>query len=190
MSNLARQPEHYTVEEYLYWERIADVRHEYYDGQIVMMAGGSPRHSLLGANLIAEFHRAVSGSGCRVYTSDLKIRSSPSQFVYPDVTVVCGELQFHDAERDVVTNPRLIVEVLSPTTETTDRGVKWLHYQRLSMLRDYLMVSQQEPIIEHYYRDEHGEWQSVIHQGLETIMNISALDCAIPLHRIYDGIEF
>ena len=190
MASPAKQPELYSVEDYLYWERLADVRSEFYDGHIVMMAGGSPGHSLLTANMIVELGNVLRGSGCRVYSSDLKVRSGPTQFVYPDATVICGELHYHDAEADVVTNPCLVVEVLSPSTENNDRGVKWMRYQRMPTLTDYLLVSQDEPRVEHRHRDEAGEWQSVTYQGQEAEINVPSLNCRIPLRQIYDGIEF
>ena len=190
MTSPAKQPELYSIEDYLYWERLADLKSEYYDGRIVMMSGGSPPHSRIASNLIRRFGNALDGTPCGAYTSDLKIRSGPSQFVYPDVSVICGELQFHDAENDVVTNPRLVVEVLSPSTENNDRGVKWMRYQRLPSLTDYLLVSQDKPQIEHHHRDEAGEWQSVTYCGQEAVLAVASLNLHLPLRQIYDGVNF
>jgi Uma2 family endonuclease len=190
MASPAKKPELYSVEDYLYWERLADVKSEYYDGRIVMMAGGSPFHSLIAMNIGAELRAVLQGGGCRTFGSDLKVRSGPTQFVYPDVSVVCGDLEFHDIGKDVVTNPRLIVEVLSPSTENNDRGIKWMFYQRLPSLTDYLLVSQDEPRVEHHYRDETGEWQSVTYQGEEAVLAVMPLNCRIPLRQIYAGLEF
>ncbi len=194
MTSPARQlqpsPERYSVEEYLDWERLADSRSEYYDGKIVMMAGGCPTHSLIAMNVGSELRSGSRGEGCRTFGSDLKVRSGPTQFVYPDITVVCGELEFHDIRQDVVTNPRLIVEVLSPSTEHYDRHIKWLRYQQLASLTDYLLVWQTLLAVEHFWREAESGWRYTSYQGLDAELNIPALNCRIPLRQIYDGVEF
>ena len=120
----------------------------------------------------------------------LEVRSRPSQFVYPDVTVVCGELEFHDIQQDVVTNPRLIVEVLSPSTEHNDRHIKWLRYQQLASLTDYLLVWQTQPAVEHFWHGPEEGWRYASYQGLDAELNVPALNCRVPLRQIYDGVTF
>ena len=190
MTRSAKQRSYFTAEEYLGWERAADVKSEYYDAEIVMMAGGSPAHSRIANSVGRHLGNALDGSSCGVFNSDLKVRSSAMQFVYPDVTVVCGELEFHDVLQDVVTNPRLIVEVLSPSTEHQGRHVKWLRYQQITALTDYLLVWQDELVVEHFSRSADADWRYVAYLGLDAELVVSSLDCHIPLRRIYDGIDF
>jgi Uma2 family endonuclease len=128
----------YTVEEYLALERASAERHEYLGGEIYAMAGGSPAHGAICTNLVAEIRNQLKGTPCQAFTKDLKVRSGPRPpkarsrtglFSYPDLVIVCGEPQFLDERRDVLTNPAAIIEVLSPTTEARDRGEKFRRYR-------------------------------------------------------------
>jgi Uma2 family endonuclease len=125
---------YFTPEQYLEIERQAELKSEYYEGEIFAMSGGSPEHSLIAANVISDLHSQLRGKPCRVYTSDLRVHASEALYTYPDVTVVCGALQFSDEHRDSVTNPTLIIEVLSPTTEAWDRGGKFEQYRQREAL--------------------------------------------------------
>jgi Uma2 family endonuclease len=145
--------------EYLEWERAQPVKHEYFDGEVFAMAGGSPRHNALGVGMSAALRSALRGRGCAVFSSDQRIGiDGGTRYVYPDVSVVCGAVQLQDGTRDVVANPTIVVEVLSEGTEQYDRGLKWVSYQQLASLTDYLLVSQAEVRIEHYRRDAGGRW--------------------------------
>ena len=143
-----------TVEEYLRTEPEGAVRHEYVDGLVYAMSGGSKRHAALGANFIAEFVMAARGSACRVFTNDLKVRATRSRYYYPDVMVSCDVSD----DRYTEERPCLIVEVLSPSTEATDRREKLLTYLNIATLRHYLLVSQDGIRIEQYLRDGDGNW--------------------------------
>jgi Uma2 family endonuclease len=138
-----------SVEEYLAWERAQERRHEYFDGVVFAMAGGSPRHNRLCSSVNAALVREL-GARCHVLTSDQQIRASERRYVYPDASVICGAPAIeHD---DVIANPAIIVEVLSSTTEQYDRGLKWDGYQRLPSLTDYSLVSQDRARIELFAR--------------------------------------
>jgi Uma2 family endonuclease len=151
-----------TVEEYLALERASEARHEYLDGEIYAMAGESPDHGAIGANIGGQLYAQLRGTPCQVFSKDMKVRSGPEPnplrppkglYSYPDLLVMCGEMRVHDEHRDVLLNPTVIIEVLSPTTEVFDRGEKWARYQAwLLSLTDYLLVSQSKPMIEHYRR--------------------------------------
>jgi Uma2 family endonuclease len=182
--------ERWTVEEYLAQERNAVAKSEYYDGKIVMMAGGSPTHSLMAMNIGGELYAVLRGTSCRVYSSDLKVRSSPTQYVYPDVTVIYGEFESDDADASVATNPRLIVEVRSPSTKYYDRTGKWLRYQFMPSLTDYLLVAQDQPLVEHFGREEGSYWRYKAFVGLDTELVLPNFDCRIPLVRLYEGVTF
>jgi len=188
----------YSAEEYLEFERQAEERHEYLDGFIYAMAGESPLHADISANLVGLLHEQLRDSPCRVRTKDTKVRSGPTQrrimkglFSYPDVVVICGEPQYHDEHRDVVINPRVIIEVLSESTEARDRGVKFHRYQTWSpTLTDYVLVSQQTPLIEHFERQADGSWSLRIYQGIEESFTIKSINCTLRLSDVYARIVF
>jgi Uma2 family endonuclease len=146
--------------EYLAWERAQPDKHEYHFGEVFAMSGGSPRHNYLSAAMLAELRAAVRGKGCHVLTSDQRVSlEQGKRYVYPDSVVVCGPMKLEPGTTDVLANPRVIVEVLSRSTEAYDRGDKWEAYQRLASLTDYLLVAQASARVEHYRRDAEGSWR-------------------------------
>jgi len=148
-----------TAAEYLAWEREQPVKHEFFDGEVFAMAGGSPRHNALCGRMIVVLNAALRGRGCVELPSDQRIGIDHGmRYVYPDVSVVCGGVQLQEETRDVIVNPSIIVEVLSQGTEQYDRGLKWVSYQQLPSLTDYVLVSQSETRIEHYRREPAGRW--------------------------------
>jgi len=158
VSRIAEQSK-LTAAEYLAWERAQPVKHEFFDGEVFAMAGGSPRHNALCVNISAALKVALQGRGCVAFSSDQRIGVGPgTRYVYPDVSAVCGRVQLQDGTSDVITNPQIIVEVLSQSTEPYDRGLKWASYRRLPSLTDYVLVSQAEAQIEHYRRDADVRW--------------------------------
>jgi Uma2 family endonuclease len=187
------------VEEYLTLERQCEERHEYLDGLIYAMAGESPEHGIVCVNLTRIVSTQLLGTPCQVFAKDLKVRSGPAPgsrrltkglFSYPDLVVVCGELEFHDKHRDVLLSPTVIIEVLSPTTEAFDRGEKfWRYRSHLPSLTDYVMVSQSIPLIEHYVHRA-GEWVLSTVSGLENSLEIASIGCSLRLTDVYDRIRF
>jgi Uma2 family endonuclease len=190
----------YTVEEYLALERASEERHEYLDGEIYAMAGESPDHGTICMNIGGQLYAQLRDTPCRVFTKDTKVRSGPAPkpfqspkglYSYPDVLVVCGEMKFHDEHRDVLLNPTVIIEVLSPTTEAFDRGEKWARYQTwLPSLTEYLLVSQSKPLIEHYRRQPDGGWLYSSVNGLEESVPLASIGCTLRLADVYDRIVF
>jgi Uma2 family endonuclease len=153
-----------TYDAYLAAELTADVKHEYLRGEVFARAGRTPTHARLAAAVIGELRNALADRPCEVFTSDLRIRIEATDLsTYPDVTVVCGDLQHSDIDVNAATNPILIVEVLSESTEGYDRGEKFAHYRRLPSLREYVLVSPQAPRLEAYARNAVGEW--VLHEA-------------------------
>ena len=189
-----------SVDEYLALERESQERHEYLDGEIHLMPGESPAHGSICTNISGELYVQLKGKDCQVFSKDTKIRSGPAgqsshttkgSFSYPDVVVVCGDLKFHDERRDVVVNPTVIIEVLSPTTEAFDRGAKWIRYQTwLLTLSNYLLVSQETAQIDHFRRCENGEWRYSLVQGIEGVLTLDSIDCKLQLADVYDRIVF
>jgi Uma2 family endonuclease len=151
---------HMTAAEYLEWEARQTEKHEYHCGEVFAMAGGSPRHNLLSMAAGAELRAVLRGTECRVLSSDQRIAASEgTRYVYPDAVVVCGSLRFEAGASDVLANPAVVVEVLSPRTESCDRGDKWEAYQRLPSLSDYLLISQTSVRVEHFERQDAGVWR-------------------------------
>jgi Uma2 family endonuclease len=149
-----------TAAEYLAWEREQSDKHEYHHGEVFAMSGGSPRHNLLAGEAIVQLGIVVRSHGCRVLTSDQRVAFVPDEhYVYPDAAVVCGEPKLQPGTTDVLLNPRVVVEVLSRSTEAYDRGEKWEGYQGISSLTDYVLVSQRAVRVEHYQRQADGSWQ-------------------------------
>ena len=190
----------YTVEEYLAMERESPERHEYIDGHIYAMAGESDKHGEICVNLTGEIRANLKSSTCRLRSQNTKVQSGPQPkpgqgqsgfFSYPDVLVVCGERQFHDQHQDVLLNPTVIIEVLSKSTEVFDRGEKFIRYRTwLPSLTDYILVSQESPVIEHYRRQPNDEWLLATIIGLDAELKIASIGCALKLSEIYDGVEF
>jgi Uma2 family endonuclease len=190
----------YTVAEYLAFERAADERHEYLDGYLYAMAGESLSHAIICTNLVGTLQVQLRGTPCLPLSKDMKVRSSPlpqtprfrkGLFSYPDLVIVCGEPLFHDAHRDILLNPKVIIEVLSPSTEAFDRGGKFLRYQTWNpTLTDYVLVSQEAPIMEHFIRRDDESWSYYVYQGLERQVSIASVSCALRPADVYDRIVF
>jgi Uma2 family endonuclease len=189
---MAAQPNSILSEqEYLAQEREAEVRHEYWFGTVVAMSGGSERHPLITLNVAGELRHALKRRGCRVYSSDMRLRVTPAGlYVYPDIMAVCVEPAFADARNDTLLNPTVIVEVLSPSTEKYDMGAKGWHYRTLESVRDYVTVAQDSPRIEICHRTSSREWVISITEGIDATLRIESLNVEIPLAEIYANVTF
>lgn len=179
-----------TPEEYLALERQAETKSEYLNGEIFAMSGGSFPHNLISGNLVGELRQVLKRSPCRVCPGDQRIHiPATGLYTYPDAVVVCGEPRFEDEELDTLLNPTLIVEVLSPSTEAYDRGKKFEHYRSIDSLAEYLLVSQSEPRVEQFLRQEDGIWLFKAFAGRDARMPLPSLGCEIALAEIYDKVE-
>ncbi len=179
-----------TPEEYLARERLADTKSEYYDGEIFAMAGASLEHVRISTNVVIDLGRQLLGSPCEAFTSDLKVRANEMTYAYPDVTVVCGEAQFADAETGVLLNPTLIVEVLSPNTEAWDREGKFERYRERASLRECLLIAQERPHVEYYARQPDGQWLLAVATGLQEVLALASIGCELTLARVYHKVTF
>jgi Uma2 family endonuclease len=179
-----------TPEEYLAIERAAEFKSEYYDGQMFAMSGGSFPHALIAPNLTRALGNALAGRGCKVFSSDLRVRASRRAYFYPDVTVVCEAPRAADDQNDILLNPAVVVEVLSKSTEGYDRGLKSQQYRQIDSLQEYALVSQTEPRIEVYRRAPGGEWILREFTGLDSGCHFASLSCDIPLAAVYEGVSF
>jgi Uma2 family endonuclease len=172
--------------EYLEWERKQTEKHEYHRGEVFAMAGGKPRHNLLSLAIGAELRAALRGKPCHVLSADQRIAAEPGErYVYADAVVVCGSLQMEPGIHDVLTNPSVVVEILSPSTEAYDRGQKWEAYQRLASLTDYLLVSQTSARVEHFQRETEGSWRYRVLGAGDAIT--LANGASVSVDAIYEG---
>jgi len=144
--------------DYLAWERAQPTKHEFFDGEVFAMAGGSPRHNALCVNASTVLRTTLVDRGCVTFSSDQRIGLRKKKYVYPDASVVCGKLETEEGDDDVVVNPSVIVEVRSASTEQYDRGGQWEGYRRIPSLTDYVLISQAKPQIELYQRHDDGSW--------------------------------
>jgi len=180
-----------TAEEYLAFERQAEARHEFVNGQIVAMAGGTVRHAIICDNLVALMRSKLRGTGCQSFSASLRVKiETTGNYTYPDLSIVCGKLQMEDARQDNLLNPRLIVEVLSPSTERHDRGWKFKNYQLIATFEEYVLVSQDEPRVERFLRQGDVGWLMTHVEGLDKSVQFESLGCELPLREIYEGVEF
>jgi Uma2 family endonuclease len=180
-----------TETEYLDVERAADSKSEFFDGEMFAMAGGTPMHSLIATNLAVEFSNHLRGRPCVPFNSDLRMKvEATGLFTYPDLSVICGELQFANDSDDTIVNPTVLAEVLSNATEAYDRGKKFEHYRRISTLKEYLLVSQWEPRIEQFLRQPSGDWLLRQSAGLDATLIIPSLDITVSLARVFANVKF
>ena len=155
------------------------------------MAGASPQHTLIAANIIISLGSQLKGRPCRVHTGDLRVKVSPTGFyTYPDIVIVCGQPKYEDRQKDTLLNPTVVVEVLSKSTELYDRGVKFAHYRTLESLTDYLLVSQDTASVEHRTRQPDDRWLLSIYQGLDSVVPIPSIGCDLPLAEVYEKVEW
>jgi len=187
---LNRSP-YITAEEYLARERAADYKSEYFDGEILAMAGASKLHNVVAGNIFAKLHAQLEGRSCEVYSSDMRLKVSPTGlYTYPDVVVACGEAKFEDDEIDTLLNPILIVEVLSKSTESHDRSTKFEHYSKLKSLQEYLLVAQNRPRVELFTKQGEGSWMLSTFENLEDVVKLVSIDCELALKDIYLKVNF
>jgi len=177
-----------TEEQYLAMERAAEFRSEFVDGEMFAMAGTSNRHGRIQRNLIGELYVALRDGACEPFGSDSRVRVSSRAYVYPDVTVVCGEEQTFDEHADNLIKPVAIFEVLSPSTEKYDRGLKFQLYRTIDSLKAYILVSQEQVRIEQFTPQADGTWTLRDYQGPDEELKIDSIGVAIPLRRIYDRV--
>lgn len=185
-----------TAQEYLALERDSEFKHEFYRGEMTAMSGVHIAHVTIVTNLIHQLMNRLSGSPCRAYANDLRVLVNPIGFYcYPDLSIVCGPPQLLDNEFDTLLNPNVIIEVLSETTESYDRGEKFRHYRSIEFLRSYILVSQTSMNVEWFIRNDPGAdaaWSFDSASGAEAVLPITtlAVPVAIPLREIYEGVAF
>jgi Uma2 family endonuclease len=178
-------------EEYLAIERNAEVRSEFYRGEMFPMVGGSRLHSLIKSNIARSLGNQLQSRDCEVHSSDLRVKSpAMASYMYPDVLVLCGEPELEDHHLDTLLNPVVIFEVLSPSTEAYDRGDKSVQYRTIESLREYVLVSQQVSRVEQLVRQDSGGWLLTETDQLDDVLELPSIGCRLPLREIYAKVDF
>jgi Uma2 family endonuclease len=180
-----------TAQEYLARERTSEIKHEYLAGEVRVLAGGSQWHNRITGNALASLHAQLRHRPCTVYPSDMRLAvPSTHLYTYADVTVICGEEQFEDDQLDVLLNPTVIVDVLSPSTERDDRGRKFQQYRQIGSFREYLLIAQDTPRIEHYVRQPDNQWLLTEATGLDARLTLPSIGCELALADVYAKVTF
>ena len=193
-----------TPEEYIAFERKAlpdaeIIRHEYINGELIAMSGASRAHNLITINLATALHSRLRNSRCETYANDMRVSApTTTSYFYPDIVVVCEEPRFEDDVFDILLNPIILVEVLSPSTEVYDRREKFAHYRQLPSLQEYILVAQDQVRVEHYRRrEEQGtapvsgkDWIFTDFQVLDEILPLTSIQRELPLREIYERVTF
>jgi Uma2 family endonuclease len=182
-----------TPEAYLDFDRISEIKYEYFEGKIVAMTGAKKNHNLINANLTADLvaRFRAEGSTCRVFSNDMRVKiGNKTGFAYPDIAIACGNLEFEDDELDILNNPIVIIEILSESTEAYDRGDKFAYYRAVPTLLEYILVSQNKCRIEQFVRKEGRMWSMLYYEDMGQVVKIESIDCEVPLSDIYKWVEF
>jgi Uma2 family endonuclease len=193
MEQLIPPPTRITEEQYLRAEETAVERHEFRSGQMIDMAGGTSDHAAIASNLLGEIRAQLKGKPRRAFGSDLRVRTDEAgHYAYPDVFVVCGNIEYHQPEkRTTVVNPRVIIEVLSTSTETADRGIKFTDYRSIQAVQEYFLVSQLRTEVESFYRQPDGIWAfGPRYTKPDQSVKFRSLEIEIPVSEIYAGVQF
>ncbi|NUQ75413.1 MAG: Uma2 family endonuclease [Polyangiaceae bacterium] len=175
----------WTAQEYLVWERQQPTRHEFFQGEVFAMGGATREHNLLVVNITAELRNALRKKPCETYPSDMRVKvPATGLYTYPDASVVCGKPEFEDGGMDTLLNPLVLVEVLSDSSERYDRGKKFEQYRSIPSLTDYVLVSQDHVLVEHFRRGEGGTWVlSEVRAGGRVAL--SGPECGLEVDEIY-----
>jgi Uma2 family endonuclease len=178
-----------TREEYFALEATAEVKHEYYQGEIFAMTGGTFNHSVIGVNTVSALNTRLRGKPCRPTNSDMCIETPDGLITYPDVAVFCGKPQLTDNQRALL-NPIVIIEVLSPTTRRYDQSDKFLLYRTIPTFQDYLLVDSEKIHVQHYRKTEANEWVLHDYFNVQEIVTLGSIQEMLPLLELYEGVIF
>lgn len=186
MAVAQRQKRFFTPEEYLALEEKAWYRSEYDKGEIFAMSGGSANHNRIVRNVLTALDKALEGKPCEAFVADMRLQTKSKQlYTYPDVMVVCGELQFVKSRTDTVTNPSLIVEVSSPSTASYDRGEKFELYRSIDSFEEYVLIDQDRVHVEIFYRSKDRRWELTVLDDQQAVVVLQSLGLSIPMSEIY-----
>jgi Uma2 family endonuclease len=178
-----------TEQEYLAFERASETKHEFLDGRVYAMAGASMRHGRIIKNTSGSLYNQLRGGPCEAITNDLRVRVRATGLnAYPDIVILCGEPVLTDDHLDTLLNPTILIEVLSPSTEAFDRAEKWVHYQQIPSLQEYLLIAQGAPRVDHYIRQDDGSWRYTVTIGLDASVGLPTVGCTLALAEVYENV--
>jgi Uma2 family endonuclease len=179
-----------TEEEYWTLEEQSEVKHEYFNGEIFAMAGGTPEHAALAMNAGISLGSQLRGKPCRVAGSDQRVKVEATGLItYPDAVVYCQPYQFDPLNKNTLLNPVVLIEVLSDSTENYDRTIKFDHYKQIESLHDYILIEQDQVRVEHFRRTESGEWLHRAETTLGASITLNSIGCTVSLAELYENIE-
>lgn len=188
-SSVLTKDDYFTVEDYLEFEKQSETRHEYSAGEIISMAGASRRHNLINGNAFGELRNKLKGKSCEAYMNDMRVRTTPDDYAYPDVVVVCSEPQFEDEEYTLL-NPTVLIEVLSKTTEARDRDDKLHDYFLIDSVTDYILIAQDKMLVDHYIKKSNDEWTLRSYTKPDDVIKLSSIGCELMLSELYAQVKF
>lgn len=182
----------YTLEEYFELELASEERYEYFNGEVFCMSGVSPNHGQIESNLNLELRLALRERRCRVFPANIRIKvPAAPPYRYPDLAVVCEKPIYEEIGGiEALTNPALLIEVLSPSTEAYDRGDKFSHYKSIPSFREYLLVAQHRPHLTHYVKQSDGKWDYEETNDLTSNLDLPSVGCVLALSEVYRDVEF
>lgn len=180
----------WTETEYLEFERTSDIRHEYVDGRVIAMTGASLAHNFICVNTSTSLNVQLMQKNCRVASNDLRLKVvSKRSYRYPDIMVICGDPQITDDRPDTITNPILIIEVLSESTALIDRNEKLDEYLQIESVQEYVLISQQVAKVERYLRQASGNWLYTQVSGLDHVLELPSIGCKLALADVYNKVD-
>jgi Uma2 family endonuclease len=192
MTAKSKEKNRMTPDEYLEFERNSEIRHEYFEGEIFAMTGGSLNHNQISANIVRELGNQLKNSPCRAFASDMRVKVNEiEKYIYPDIVVVCGDIELEKIMGvETLLNPVVIMEILSTSTEAYDRGKKFTHYRLIPTLQEYFLVSQDYCQVEKYIRSDDGGWKYFSYEDMEQFFKIESIEFELPLSEIYYRVVF
>jgi len=177
-----------TPEEYLEGEKASEYRHQYVDGEIFAMAGSSDAHASISINIAAHLKGQLRGSGCRTYIGDMKVKASETKYFYPDILVTCDK---RDSQQNYSKlHPKLLIEVLSPSTEAYDRGKKFEYYRQLDSLEEYALISQDDYHVDIFRKNQQHRWELFSFSGVDMQVCFASIDCCMDMAILYEDVNF
>lgn len=190
---MSSAPQHlYTLEEYFALELASEIKYEYWNGEVFAMSGVSPAYGLIQVNLITQLKSQLRGRSCLIFPSDVRIKVPIfPPYRYPDLTALCGKPEYESiGGLEMLTNPALIVEVLSPSTEAFDRGDKFTYYKSIPSFSEYLLIAQHRPHVTQYVKQSDGSWSYREVNTLADTLQLPTIDCVLSLNEVYLDVEF
>lgn len=177
-----------TETEYLAFERANEARHEFRDGNVYEMLGITMRHRHIVMNTAMSLHGQLRGTDCDILFTSMRTKiTATGMYAYPDIVAYCGKAQLEDSFEDTLLNPAVLIEVLSPATKDFDRGKKWVHYQELTSLQEYLIIWHDKPGVEHYIREGERVWRYRTTKGINATIELPTIGCRLALADVYAG---